>query len=401
MRMKDNRNKWIRMLLIITILCAISIASNARKFFASWNISSLAWIEQKVEETCIPSLGYVKNSGNEVEGTWIMSQLSQIVPIFSFAESENNIQQAVEDAWTYEMIMLAEANSENSIDEHGNLIGTEVIAPIVPLEGEDPTEHKIDYERMKDTDYLLKKYYIVDASTSIKSSLFNATKMLEKDMSIKKDVEGPQVLIFHTHSQEAFKDSVPGDSNTTVVGVGAHLAKVLNEQYGIATLHHTAVYDLIDGKLDRSKAYELARPEIQQILKENPSIEVVIDLHRDAAREDTHLVTEIDGKQVGQVMLFNGVSRSKKNGDISYLPNPHIEDNLAFSLQLQIEAEKYYPGYTRKIYLKSYRYNLDLKPKTILLEAGAQTNTVEEMKNSMDIFAKILSNVLTPSNGNS
>ncbi len=400
MSMKENRNKWIKILLVITILCGISIAGNARKFFTSWNISSLAWVEKQVEHTCVPSLGYVKNSGNQIDNTWIMSQLSQIVPIYSFVESEHNIQQVVEDEWTYEMIKLAEANSENSIDEDGNLVGTEVIAPIVPLEGEDPVAHKIDYEKMKDTDYLLKKYYVVDASTSVKTSLFNSEKMLEKDMSIKKDVDGPQVLIFHTHSQEAFKDSVAGDPNTTVVGVGEHLAQVLNEVYGIKTMHHTGVYDLIDGKLDRSKAYDLARPEIEKILKENPSIEVVIDLHRDAAREDTHLVTEIDGKQVGQVMLFNGVSRSKKNGDISYLPNPYIEDNLAFSLQLQIEAEKYYPGYTRKIYLKSYRYNLDLKPKTVLLEAGAQTNTVGEMKNSMDVFAKILSNVLKPSTGN-
>ena len=90
-------------------------------------------------------------------------------------------------------------------------------------------------------------------------------------------------------------------------------------------------------------------------------------------------------------MFFNGMSRSRKNGDIEYLYNPYIEDNLATSLQMQVNAMKYYPGYVRHIYLKSYRYNMHLKPKSLLIEAGAQTNTVQEMKNSMEILADLLS----------
>ena len=55
-----------------------------------------------------------------------------------------------------------------------------------------------------------------------------------------------------------------------------------------------------------------------------------------------------------------------------------------------------YPGFTRRIYLKSYRYNMHLKPKSLLIEAGAQTNTVEEMKNAMVVLAKTLDSVLNP-----
>ena len=68
------------------------------------------------------------------------------------------------------------------------------------------------------------------------------------------------------------------------------------------------MYDLVDGKLDRSMAYQLAEPQIQNILAENPSIEVVIDLHRDGVAEGTHLVTEINGRPTAQIMFFNGLS---------------------------------------------------------------------------------------------
>ena len=171
--------------------------------------------------------------------------------------------------------------------------------------------------------------------------------------------------------------------------------EILNQKYKIETMHHEGVYDLIDGNLDRSKAYQLAEPEIKKILEENPSIEVVIDLHRDGVKETTHLVTEINGRKTAQIMFFNGLSRTRANGDIGYLANPYIEDNLAFSLQMQLEAAKKYPGFTRRIYLKSYRYNMHLMPKTLLIEAGAQTNTVEEMRHAMEVLAEVLDGVLT------
>ena len=191
-----------------------------------------------------------------------------------------------------------------------------------------------------------------------------------------------------------FADSVPGDPSTSIVGVGDYLTTLLNDTYHIPTIHHTGVYDLIDGKLDRSKAYDMAKPDIQRILEENPSIEVVIDLHRDGVGETTHLVTEVNGKQTAQIMFFNGLSKTRANGEIDYLANPYIQENLAFSLQMQVAAYEKYPGFARRIYLRGYRYNMHFMPKSLLVEAGAQTNTVEEMKNAMEILAELLNGVL-------
>ncbi len=152
------------------------------------------------------------------------------------------------------------------------------------------------------------------------------------------------MLIYHTHSQEQFKDSVPGDAeDTSIVGMGTYLTDLLNQKYGIETYHHTGVYDLVNGELDKDKAYQLAEPDVQ-ILKDNPSIEVVIDLHRDGVAERTRLVTEVDGRQTAQIMFFNGLGRTRANGNISYLPNPYLEDNLAFSLQMEIGQNQILSG---------------------------------------------------------
>ena len=112
------------------------------------------------------------------------------------------------------------------------------------------------------------------------------------------------------------------------------------------------------------------------------------------ALQGTHLVTEVNGKPTAKIMYFNGLSRSRTNGDIDYLYNPYIQDNLAFSLQMQLASERMYPGFARHIYLRAYRYNLHLLPKSLLIEAGAQTNTVEEMKNAMEVVADTLCEVI-------
>ena len=221
----------------------------------------------------------------------------------------------------------------------------------------------------------------------------NADDLLGRSMKIDTSTGGPKVLIFHTHSQEEFIDSTPGDTSTSIVGVGEYLTKLLNSK-GIETIHDTGVYDIINGQLDRSNAYENAEASIRPILEANPTIEVVIDLHRDGVADDTHLVTEVNGKQTAKIMFFNGLSRTRTNGDIDYLYNPYIQDNLAFSLQMQLACESSYPGFARHIYLRGYRYNLHLVPKSLLIEAGAQTNTVEEMMNAMEVLADTLQQVL-------
>ena len=87
-----------------------------------------------------------------------------------------------------------------------------------------------------------------------------------------------------------------------------------------------------------------------------------------------------------------------KRQPIDYLYNPYIQENLAFSFQMQLAAEKKYPGFTRNIYLKGQRYNLHLRPRSLLIEAGTQLNTVEEERNAMEPLAQLLHEVLSGEN---
>ena len=244
-------------------------------------------------------------------------------------------------------------------------------------------------EQLMDYDFLIKHFYSVHTSTTAGRDLMNAKDLLSRDMTMKGDDSKPQILIYHTHSQEAYKDSGPGQ---TVVGVGDYLTRLL-EAKGYNVYHDKSVYDLKNGQLDRSKAYNYALEGITNILQQNPSIEVVLDIHRDGVGENLHLVTQVDGRDTAQIMFFNGLSQTPE-GPIEYLQNPYREDNLAFSLQMQLGAAAYYPGFTRKIYLKGLRYNEHLRPKSSLIEVGAQTNTYEEALNAMEPLSELLDMVL-------
>ena len=345
------------------------------------------FLGHRTEEMYLAGFAYCRDGEAVTPSRWVLRVAGDLMPLERYIEEKTSMDVAVEDRETYEMILSRQAKDENKADEAVQTDGT------AKTGGREKTPDT-SLEKLKDFDYLMGHFYTVDSSTSVDPEQLNAQTLLGKDLTIDQSGEGPKVLIYHTHSQEAFADSRKGEERDTIVGVGEYLAQLLNETYQIPTLHHKGVYDLIDGKLDRSRAYELALPEVEKILKENPSIEVVIDLHRDGVGDSTHLVEEINGKSTAQIMFFNGMSRTKANGPIEYLKNPYIEDNLAFSLQMQLAAQKY-PGFTRRIYLKSYRYNMHVTPKTLLVEAGAQTNTVEEMRNAMEILAETLDTVLT------
>ena len=249
-------------------------------------------------------------------------------------------------------------------------------------------------ETLADYDYLMNHFFIVDSATETTAEQINAASFLAEDLTLPKEVGLPQILIYHSHSQEAFCDSREGKVEDTIVGVGDYLTKLLSETYGYQVMHVTEKFDLAGGELDRSKAYDYARAWLEPVLKENPSIQVVIDLHRDGVPDDRRLVTEINGKETAQLLFYNGLSHTINSGDLSYLPNPYIQDNLAFSFQLEYQAALYYPELYRGIYLAGLRYNLHLRPRALLLEAGAQTNTVQEVKNAMEPFADILDRVL-------
>lgn len=369
-------------------------------------------VQQQAVETYLPGVtGENREGDNRI--SWAMEKAKEQIPVLNSSYDSKEISR--EDVTTSARIMeenqeflearLTEENQEAGPDSSGlEITGGEDSTQEEPVEEETRSTAAsqerapvtdISLEQFQDFNFVLSNFYTVDSTTSITAEQLNAPELVQMDLRMKTGNDQPQILIYHTHSQEEFIDSVPGDTNTTIVGVGAYLTKILKETYGYNVIHVTDTFDIVDGKLDRNQAYNYAQERISQVLEENPSIEVVIDLHRDGVADNQRLVTEVDGKQTAKVMFFNGLSRTKQNGEITYLPNPYIQDNLAFSLQMMLACEKYYPNFARTIYLRGYRYNLHLRPKTLLVECGAQTNTVEEEMNAMEPLADVLNKVLT------
>ena len=348
-----------------------------------------------------PIVAYSQAVAASEDSTGILLEQSVqgLVPLLGYGDIRETRTQPPEDESTWHTLTTEELLGADGILPQSGGKETQEVAE--PAESTSATaggefvpagrQMQIDLAQLKDYESLVGNFYAIDANTMIGSDQLSVDKFMEIDMTLaKQEGEGPQILIYHTHSQEAFADSVPGDVNTGIVGVGEYLTKVLTEQYGYRVLHHTGQYDVET----RDNAYSRALPEVEQLLAKNPTIQVVIDLHRDEVAQDTRLVTELQGRPTAKFMFFNGLSRTRKTGDIDYLRNENQEANLAFSFQMQLKAAEYYPGLTRRIYLKGYRYNMHLCPRTLLVELGAQNNTYEEAINACDPLAHILDMVL-------
>lgn len=389
-----KREQRICVLLAIMILgiWGLEAKSSGSLIPKSWKIRMIQSVQENAERLYMPGVTYTEKKQGEIRVTEaVVHMASALIPLGNYVTEREAAELLTEDEATYAILAKKQAEEENSVDENGQLIGKDKSEET--RQASVPTMD-LSMERLNDFEYLVSNFYTVDSVTYINPSELNASELLGKDLRIDLSTGGSKILIYHTHSQETFADS-DNDPSTSIVGIGRYLTEILNNKYKIPTMHHEGVYDLINGKLDRSEAYEFAKPEMEQILAENPSIEVVIDLHRDGVADTTHLVTEINGKPTAQIMFFNGLSRTRVNGDLAGMANPYLQDNLAFSLQMKIAAETKYPGFARRNYLRGYKYNMDLMPRMLLIEAGAQTNTVEEMQNAMEVLADLLNSVLT------
>ena len=254
-----------------------------------------------------------------------------------------------------------------------------------------------DYLQFKDKSYVYSHYYTAPGKMEFDLDMFEKWDfydLVTKPISIDTTTEGPKVLIFHTHSREEYIGGL------TVVDIADALADTLEKEYNIEVLHVTDSFYEESNTSNRPTGGEYERMEepIRRILEENPSISVVIDLHRDGVNEGVHLVTEIDGKETARIMFVNGLCLNRNIlGEVEEkedLPNPYIGDNLAFSLQSMVYMNQLYPGLSRKIYLNEWRYSTHMRPYSLLMEWGAQTNTSEEAMNAVGPVAEILAKVL-------
>lgn len=200
----------------------------------------------------------------------------------------------------------------------------------------------------------------------------------------------PKVLILHTHGTECYTQTEGEqysqllntrtlDTNYNMVSIGARLARRL-EEAGIGVIHDTRLHDAAS----YNGAYDASREAARQILAENPSIELVLDLHRDAADTATgqlQTFASVGDVESTQLMLVVG-------SDAGGLTHPDWRKNLALALKLQIVLEKENPGICRDISFRAQRFNQDLSPGSLLVEVGAAGDTHERALAAADVLAQ-------------
>lgn len=220
--------------------------------------------------------------------------------------------------------------------------------------------------------------------------------LLALSSNITAESGAPTVLIVHTHTSESYTPTaqmnyIPTDTDRTedarfnVVRVGEELKAVL-ESYGIGVVHNTEINDYPS----YNGAYQKTLGVIEAEMAKNPSISVVIDLHRDALTDSSGSklkpVWEIGGEKAAQVMLVVGSDQT--------LEHPSWQENLSFALKYQTEMCNRYPGLARPLNLARHRYNAHVSPGAVILEVGASGNTLEEALRGVRYAGECLAQVI-------
>jgi stage II sporulation protein P len=229
------------------------------------------------------------------------------------------------------------------------------------------------------------------------------TADIAKQIAIRPDVhtfekKGPQVLIVHTHTTEAYSSTDNGlynpkvstrniDKSQSVCRVGDEISKEL-EANGIGVVNDTTYHDYPEF----TDAYSRSLKTIQNNMKKYPSIQVVLDIHRDSiAYSDSTRVKPtavINGKKAAQLMIVTPCNEATS------LPIPDWQYNFRFGLRIQQQIQKDFPGLARPLNLCPRRYNMQACHGSLLIEIGTESNTLDEAVYAGHLFGDALSKVL-------
>ncbi len=260
----------------------------------------------------------------------------------------------------------------------------------------DASRGRVTEKQIKNSGYNYGSVYVKDGNSNYDLDI---EKLLRSGASCKiKKNAGYQVLIIHTHTTESYAEKSRDwysrkynprttDKSESVVAVGDEIEKKLNAA-GIRTLHITTYHDYPE----YTGAYNRARETIKKYLKKYPSIEMVIDVHRDSMTQDNGTkikpTATIGGKKAAQVMIITGCDNEGK------LDFGGWRKNSVMAVQLQKEMADQYEGLARPLYFAPFRYNMDLTPNSLLIEFGTDVNTLGEAKYSGQMVGNCLVNVL-------
>lgn len=208
------------------------------------------------------------------------------------------------------------------------------------------------------------------------------------------DNKEPLVLIYHTHATESYtstdKNSIKYvspwrtlDNSKNMTRVGEEIKKVLEEEYGIKVIHDTTPHDYPDYNVSYSRSLQT----VKKILKKNPSIKYVFDVHRDGLPETEKnrntSIAAFGEQEAAKVMMVVGKD------------NFNADKNLSFAQKIEKKLNEDYPGITRSMVSRENRkYNQFVSDYAALIEVGSNLNTLEEALQSAQPIAHAIGEVI-------
>lgn len=219
-----------------------------------------------------------------------------------------------------------------------------------------------------------------DSIIKVENNTIDTKTSAAYDASLKKtlDQSNVEVLIYHTHTTENYAEANGDtlDENASVVGVGSEISRILEEDYGIAVIH-----DKTNHSISYNNSYKRSNETVSSYLNKYGDFKMIIDLHRDSVDNKEAVTGNVNGEDLAKLMFV-----TTKN-------STRYDKNQALADEFFNRANELFPGLTRKIYTYNRgmnAFNQSLSDGCMLIECGANTNTMNEAKTSAKYIARLV-----------
>lgn len=212
---------------------------------------------------------------------------------------------------------------------------------------------------------------VADSTKVIEASTLPSTDSQPEQVASK----GKKVYIYNTHQGEQYV-------SFNVVNGANYLKQCLEqkgyqcdvegnnfEQYKSA---HNISYD---------KSYTVSKMYLEQSLSSHGDYDLIIDFHRDSIDKNLSTIT-YNNKNYAKIMFVVGKSSGK------------FDNVNQMSEDLSNRANAVVPKLSRGVYVKQSHYNQGTSNNMVLIEVGAQSNTQEEVKNTVEVLSTIIDGYL-------
>lgn len=274
---------------------------------------------------------------------------------------------------------------ENIIPGTTQIPGEEKAEPQPPMKKEAASSISTE-ESSEERDYS-KKNEITDGKIVLQNETkfkIDINKLLNEPLNFNLDRKGPKILIYHTHTSESYIEGHYSDGRYGVVKVGEELSKNLKKKYGFEVIHNATINDY-----DFNSSYVNALNTVSKIIKGNPSVRMVFDVHRDGLGtkgQKLRVVKKVNGKMAAQLMFVVGTNASG-------LSHENWRENLKLALKLQERLNAISPGLAKPIYISKNRYNQHVRSGALIIEIGGDGNSTAECLESTKYLAQAINMV--------